>query len=30
MGHISILGNTLEEITLKINSVREEFNLPKV
>jgi 5-(carboxyamino)imidazole ribonucleotide synthase len=30
MGHISILGDTLEEITLKINSVREGFNLPKV
>jgi 5-(carboxyamino)imidazole ribonucleotide synthase len=30
MGHISILGNTLEEVTLKINSVREGFNLPKV
>jgi len=30
MGHISILGNTLEEVTLKINSVRKEFNLPKV
>lgn len=30
MGHVSILGKTLEEVILKINSVREEFKLPKV
>jgi 5-(carboxyamino)imidazole ribonucleotide synthase len=30
MGHASFLGNTLEEVILKINSVRESFKLPKV
>ena len=30
MGHISILGNTLEEVTFKINSIRKELNLSKV
>ena len=30
MGHASFLGNTLEEVILKINSVRESFELPKV
>jgi 5-(carboxyamino)imidazole ribonucleotide synthase len=30
MGHISILGKTIDEVTLSLNSVREGFSLPKV
>ena len=30
MGHASFLGENIEEIIPKINSVREHFNLPKV